>query len=147
MSFPFIAALAALVTPGFADRPGDLPAALSEIFHRSGNCNILQTIESKMGFERKEWIEGQSATFEANLRPLFAVLPHDTTGRLAPEMARYALHRVFVDARGWNVKGLEESNLHRGVPQANLSALPPLHSSSSAKHCLPRFTCVNIGRP
>lgn len=40
-------------------------------------------------------------------------------------MARYALHRVFVDARGWNVNGLEESNLH-GV--RNASTLPPLQS-------------------
>lgn len=128
MSFSFIAWLfISLCGSGHADRPGELSAVLSEISQRAHgkHCeDILQTIETKMGVERKEWIEGQSASFEAALRPLFAVLPHGShgnTGRLGLEMARYALHRVFVDARGWNVNGLEESNLH-GV--RNASTLP-----------------------
>ena len=105
MSFSFIAWLfISLCGSGHADRPGELSAVLSEISQRAHgkHCeDILQTIETKMGVERKEWIEAQSASFEAALRPLFAILPHGNTGRLGPEMARYALHRVFVDARGW----------------------------------------------
>ena len=103
--------LVALCASGQADRPG----VLTEVSQRAvKHCedDVLQSMESKMGSERKDWIESQSAIFEAALRPLFTVLPHTIPGRLNPEMARYALHRVFVDARGWNVNGLEESNLY-----------------------------------
>lgn len=90
--------------------------------------HILESIEAKMGANRKEWIEGQSIGFEAALRPLFAVLPHTPTGGLTANAARYALHRVFVDARGWNVNGLEESKLYAlSLAQNGPAELPPLH--------------------
>lgn len=105
--------LLALCGSGQADRPGVLTEVSQRAYAKHCEDDILQSMESKMGSERKDWIESQSAIFEAALRPLFTVLPHTIPGRLNPEMARYALHRVFVDARGWNVNGLEESNLYR----------------------------------
>jgi len=115
--------LVALCGSGQADRPGVLTEVSQRAYAKHCEDDILQSMESKMGSERKDWIESQSAIFEAALRPLFTVLPHTIPGRLNPEMARYALHRVFVDARGWNVNGLEESNLYRDGSTFSLQSI------------------------
>merc|ERR1719296_381341 len=47
------------------------------------------------------------AALVEQLRPSFAALPKNEQGRLDPATVRYVLHRHFVRAYGWYVKGLD----------------------------------------
>merc|ERR1719469_413216 len=50
---------------------------------------------------------GRISALEEELAPMSAALPKNGQGRLEPPTVRYALHRHFVQKRGWYVKGLD----------------------------------------
>ena len=102
------------------DRPGDFTSMLTQLAHSGCEDRILLALDS-LG-DRGQWVRTQSVLFEHSLRPIFKVLPKEM-GRLSPEVARYALHRAFVDQRGWIVKGLEESKVYGNSSTPLQSAL------------------------
>ena len=111
-----------------ADRPKDFAAIMDELTGpvARASCveSMLESIEGSMGVKTRHWIEGQVPTFEAALQPLFTSLPsrQGQPGQLSQRVAMYALHRVFVDERGWFLHSLEEHSLHGEAP------LPPITS-------------------
>ena len=46
-------------------------------------------------------------SFAEALAPSYQALPKNQDGNLPHQTVRYILHRLFVDRRGWYVKGLE----------------------------------------
>jgi len=42
-----------------------------------------------------------------SLKPIIAASPKNSYGRLGDEAARYALHRLFMERHGWEIKGFE----------------------------------------
>jgi len=64
--------------------------------------------------------DGRLAALQDALRPTFAALPKDAAGELGHQAVRYALHRLFVQQRGWYIKGLEP-----GSDSANASEWVP----------------------
>jgi len=112
---------------GHGERPKELAALLTELVDQATDgCgeSVLETLETAMGRKNFQWIQGQIPTFEAALQPLFTSLPNNQ-GRLDEHMARYALHRIFVDERGWFVKSLSEEDPYK---PDNSSTLPSLTS-------------------
>ncbi|CAE7357291.1 unnamed protein product [Symbiodinium sp. CCMP2456] len=111
-----------------ADRPKDFAAIMDELTGpvARASCveSMLNSIEGSMGIKTRHWIEGQVPSFEAALQPLFTSLPsrQGQPGQLSQRVAMYALHRVFVDERGWFLHSLEEHSLHGEAP------LPPITS-------------------
>jgi len=55
---------------------------------------------------------GRIIEFEAALRPMFAALPKDRYGSLNHKLVRYALHRLFMDRRSWQIRGLDPAHDH-----------------------------------
>jgi len=45
--------------------------------------------------------------YEKMLKPIFAVMPKNEVGLLNNGTARYALHRMFTEQKGWDIKGLQ----------------------------------------
>jgi hypothetical protein len=67
---------------------------------------------------------------EVALGPMFKTLHTNSLGNLAPQVARYALHRLFEQRHSWSVLGLrpKESNVSadldtEGIPRTNLAVL------------------------
>ena len=125
----FLIKLLAMAVMCSADRPKDFAAIMDELTGHTGpvaglSCagSILDSIESTMGAKSRQWIERQLPTFEAALQPLFTSLPSQQ-GQLSQHVAMYALHRVFVDERGWFVNSLEESSLYSPATLASLTSI------------------------
>jgi len=59
-----------------------------------------------MGSEHKVRTEALMKGITEALRPIFIALPKNNMGRVGPASARFALHRLFVQRHGWQVKGL-----------------------------------------
>jgi len=84
--------------------PHDFVERISEDDIRT---SLLQEIESSLpdpmgtssAFKR-------SSQIEAALRPIYTALPKNEHGNLEHNVARYALHRLFMLRHGWAVKGL-----------------------------------------
>jgi len=50
---------------------------------------------------------GSLDAVERSLAQMYAALPKNDNGRLAPSVVRYALHRYFAGRHGWLIRGLE----------------------------------------
>ena len=124
MSFFIKLCIALALAIGNADRPKDFAALLDELTSptKQHGCeeSMLDSIESTMGAKARHWVEGQIPTFEAALAMLAASLPSHQ-GQLSQRAARYALHRIFVDGRGWFVNSLEESQLYGSAALPSLT--------------------------
>merc|ERR1719322_2046750 len=68
---------------------------------------ILAELEDALGSEHRQATEARLGQIEDALRPTFAALPKGVQGTVGAPGARYALHRLFVNRHGWQVKGLE----------------------------------------
>jgi len=69
---------------------------------------VLRELEEALGSsEHREETERQLHEFEAELRTMFKALPKNSHGAVEGPYVRYALHRLFVQRYGWQVKGLE----------------------------------------
>jgi len=72
-----------------------------------GEAMLRELEEALGGSEHREQTEQQLHIFEAELQSTFKALPKNKRGALEGPYARYALHRLFVQRYGWQVKGLE----------------------------------------
>lgn len=70
------------------------------------NGQILMQLEEALGSDHRVATESRMKSIEEALNPIFVALPKNNTGRVGPTSARYALHRLFVQRHGWQVKGL-----------------------------------------
>merc|ERR1719219_2711540 len=68
--------------------------------------HILMQLEEVMGSDHRVATESRMKSITEALNPIFVALPKNNTGRVGPSSARYALHRLFVQRHGWQVKGL-----------------------------------------
>merc|ERR1719330_1535202 len=68
---------------------------------------ILEELEEALGSEHRQATEARVSRLEDALRPTFTALPKGAGGTVGAPAARYALHRLFVQRHGWQVKGLE----------------------------------------
>lgn len=65
---------------------------------------LIADIEAMMG---SEVALAQLSGLQTELRPMFAALPKNEHGNLGHAAVRYALHRYYVQKRGWHVRGIE----------------------------------------
>ena len=73
----------------------------------SGNSNILEQLEEALGSDSRAATEVRLQDIEEALRPIFDALPKRFENyKVGPPAARYALHRLFIQRHGWQVKGL-----------------------------------------
>jgi len=68
--------------------------------------HILAQLEQAMGSDHRVATEARMKSITEALNPIFIALPKNNPGRVGPTSARYALHRLFVQRHGWQVKGL-----------------------------------------
>eukprot|EP00930_Biecheleria_cincta_P099000 TRINITY_DN90655_c0_g1_i1.p1 TRINITY_DN90655_c0_g1~~TRINITY_DN90655_c0_g1_i1.p1 ORF type:complete len:544 (-),score=111.06 TRINITY_DN90655_c0_g1_i1:37-1668(-) len=69
--------------------------------------SILLEVEDVLGKNMRKGIEGRAARLEDTLQYTFKSLPKNERGAVRAPVARYALHRLFVQLHGWQMKGLE----------------------------------------
>jgi len=83
--------------------------------------------------------EGILQEYESDLQPMYAALPKNANGNLDDAVARYALHRSFIQRHGWTIDGLEPTgeeseaptgSIERWVPAQLLSSIEKLMSTS-----------------
>jgi len=68
---------------------------------------ILQQIGEALGNDSRVATAERLENIEDTLRPIFDALPKRfSRGKVGPPAARYALHRLFIQRHGWQVKGL-----------------------------------------
>jgi len=67
----------------------------------------LLEVEDVFGKQMRNVIEGRAVRLEHTLQHTFKSLPKNERGAVRAPAARYALHRLFVQLHGWQMKGLE----------------------------------------
>jgi len=70
---------------------------------------MLPLLERKLGDGYRRAAEARMGRLEGALRPTFASLAKNAHGAVSASSARYALHRLFVQLHGWQLKGLDPS--------------------------------------
>eukprot|EP00930_Biecheleria_cincta_P089139 TRINITY_DN78407_c0_g1_i1.p1 TRINITY_DN78407_c0_g1~~TRINITY_DN78407_c0_g1_i1.p1 ORF type:complete len:570 (-),score=94.49 TRINITY_DN78407_c0_g1_i1:55-1692(-) len=70
---------------------------------------LLAEMEAALGSEHPEMTHGQIKEFEKELEHTYKALPKNARGAIAAPSVRYALHRLFNQRYGWQIKGLETS--------------------------------------
>jgi len=96
-----------------AAKPVDAGAGLLSILPRVHHQDIqsktegdlLTDLGAALG-DRSRMSEARLGLLEESLRPAFQALPKREGGGLGAPAARHALHRLFLQAHGWQVKGL-----------------------------------------
>eukprot|EP00405_Crypthecodinium_cohnii_P016427 CAMPEP_0206449206 /NCGR_PEP_ID=MMETSP0324_2-20121206/17950_1 /ASSEMBLY_ACC=CAM_ASM_000836 /TAXON_ID=2866 /ORGANISM="Crypthecodinium cohnii, Strain Seligo" /LENGTH=564 /DNA_ID=CAMNT_0053918537 /DNA_START=81 /DNA_END=1771 /DNA_ORIENTATION=+ len=68
---------------------------------------VKELLLSELSLVKKD---GSFAVLREELRVMYAALPKNRYGRLDSSVVRYALHRYFVQTRGWFVEGLQPNN-------------------------------------
>lgn len=68
--------------------------------------HILRQLEQAMGSDHRVATESRMKSITEALSPIFVALPKNNTAKVGPSAARYALHRLFIQRHGWQVKGL-----------------------------------------
>jgi hypothetical protein len=71
---------------------------------------MLEELEEELGREHRLATEERLHEFEEELMVTFKALPKNSRGAVEAPSARYALHRLFVQRYGWQVKGLESES-------------------------------------
>jgi len=78
-----------------------------DIVQQGYNSNILEHLEEALGSNSRAATEVRLQDMEEAMRPIFDALPKRFSGsKVGPPAARYALHRLFIQRHGWQVKGL-----------------------------------------
>jgi len=70
---------------------------------------ILLDIEDVLGRDQREVIHKRGNQMEDHLSHTFRSLPQNSRGALSAPAAGYALHRLFLQLHGWQMKGLQPS--------------------------------------
>ncbi|CAE7362929.1 unnamed protein product, partial [Symbiodinium microadriaticum] len=75
-------------------------------------------VEDQLGSEVRQALSQRAPQLEEHLRHTFLSLPQNSRGAVGPGGARYALHRLFVQLHGWQMKGLrmEDGDWYRSSP-------------------------------
>jgi len=68
---------------------------------------LLAEMEDALGSEHYKMAEEQVKEYEEELEHTFRALPKNARGALTAPSVRYALHRLFNQRYGWQIKGLE----------------------------------------
>jgi len=68
---------------------------------------LLAEMEEALGSEHRKLAEIHVQLYEAELEHTFKALPKNDRGALTAPSVRYALHRLFNQRYGWQIKGLE----------------------------------------
>eukprot|EP00421_Protoceratium_reticulatum_P051233 CAMPEP_0168437940 /NCGR_PEP_ID=MMETSP0228-20121227/41703_1 /TAXON_ID=133427 /ORGANISM="Protoceratium reticulatum, Strain CCCM 535 (=CCMP 1889)" /LENGTH=579 /DNA_ID=CAMNT_0008452189 /DNA_START=15 /DNA_END=1754 /DNA_ORIENTATION=- len=100
-------ALSAVLLADYVDASAFLDRTVSGGPQSSWRRGILAELEGALGAEHRRATEARLGQLESMLRPTFAALPKHADGALGAPAARYALHRLFVQRHGWQVRGLE----------------------------------------
>jgi len=78
-----------------------------ELAMRGSSSNILAQLEEVLGSSSRAATEVRLQDIKEALRPIFDALPKRFNGgKVASPAARYALHRLFIQRHGWQVKGI-----------------------------------------
>eukprot|EP00930_Biecheleria_cincta_P053643 TRINITY_DN3924_c0_g1_i1.p1 TRINITY_DN3924_c0_g1~~TRINITY_DN3924_c0_g1_i1.p1 ORF type:complete len:250 (-),score=48.11 TRINITY_DN3924_c0_g1_i1:109-858(-) len=93
----FVVLLVAITWPGSARRFRNGPAGRS----------LLLEVEDVLGKDVRSIVEVRAAKLKETLQKSFMALPKNERGAVRAPAARYALHRLFVQLHGWQMKGLE----------------------------------------
>jgi len=83
---------------------------------------LLLELEQELGASRRQALEVRAAPIKELLRPIFSALPRPGGAGIGRAASRYALHRHFVQEKGWFVKGLQELDPTGGL--SNISVSP-----------------------
>jgi len=88
---------------------------------------ILLEVEDVLGKEVRQHFDQRTFHLEDALRHTFQSLPRNSRGAVGAPAARYALHRLFVQLHGWQMKGLElhGDDWHHSSPILALSGRIP----------------------
>jgi len=91
----------------FTKRSARLFLEQEDIVQQGYNSNILEQLEEALGSNSRAATEVRLQDMEEAMRPIFDALPKRYSGgKVGPPAARYALHRLFIQRHGWQVKGL-----------------------------------------
>jgi len=91
----------------FRQRPARGFLEHDDIVQQGYNSNILEQLEEALGSNSRAATEVRLQDMEEAMRPIFDALPKRFSGsKVGPPAARYALHRLFIQRHGWQVKGL-----------------------------------------
>jgi len=71
---------------------------------------ILLDIEDVLGKDQREATQKRAAEMEDHLVNTFRSLPQNSRGAIGAPAAGYALHRLFLQLHGWQMKGLQPSS-------------------------------------
>eukprot|EP00439_Symbiodinium_sp_Y106_P048450 s867_g6.t1 len=84
----------------------------------SAGRSLLLEVEEQLGSELRQALSQRAPDREEHLRHTFLSLPQNSRGAVGPGGARYALHRLFVQLHGWQMKGLrmEDGDWYRSSP-------------------------------
>merc|ERR1740138_1513523 len=115
--FVSVLLLAVIVRPCSTRRFRNTPAGRS----------ILLEVEDVLGKNVRRSVEGRATRLEETLKNTFKALPKNKRGAVRAPAARYALHRMFVQLHGWQMKGLElqGDSWHHASPIAAMSGHIP----------------------
>jgi hypothetical protein len=81
--------------------------------------------------------EGRLLQFEEELSPMYASLPKNENSNLDHLIARYALHRFFIERHGWSIEGLAPVDAERqATPMSSLSQWMPDYLVNSIEQLL-----------
>jgi len=73
----------------------------------AASARLLEALKASHGNQSAVNHEDRIADIERLLSPIFVALPKSEQGTVGAAAARYALHRLFVQRHGWQVRGLE----------------------------------------
>lgn len=93
-------------------------SAARRIRANSAGRSLLLEVEDQLGSEVRQALSQRAPQLEEHLRHTFLSLPQNSRGAVGPGGARYALHRLFVQLHGWQMKGLrmEDGDWYRSSP-------------------------------
>jgi hypothetical protein len=111
---------------------GDVFLQRSEFGNELNDEHILVQLERAMGSEHRAATETRMKSITEALSSIFVALPKNSTGKVGSSSARYALHRLFVQRHGWQVKGLAADGETWDAAQPS-AALPDKVSSGVKK--------------
>mmetsp|Transcript_76902 Transcript_76902/g.178358 ORF Transcript_76902/g.178358 Transcript_76902/m.178358 type:complete len:559 (-) Transcript_76902:57-1733(-) len=71
--------------------------------------DLLEELEEALGGKFRQATEARMDRLQDMLSPMFAALPKNSFAAVGAPAASYALHRLFVQQHGWQLKGLDPS--------------------------------------
>lgn len=88
---------------------------------RANGHNLMVEVQNSLGFQRSQAIQARLAHMEEVLGHTFNALPRNSRGAIGPSAATYALHRLFLQLHGWQMKDLQPGGGDRRSPTMTLA--------------------------